>query len=68
MAADAAAGRREARHSWRRARGARWRVRADVQVQEEGERPFFYFINIATSGYYLSARGKGGGLAIWTRK
>ena len=35
---------------------------------EEKKRPFFALIAIDTDGDWLSARGKGGGLALWVRE
>ncbi len=36
-------------------------------IVEEKERPFFAFIAIGEHGEWLSARGKGGGLAVWSK-
>ena len=39
-----------------------------LSVPEQKKRPFFALIAIDPNGKWLSARGKGGGLALWTLK
>ena len=38
-----------------------------LDAPEEKKRPFFALVGIAASGEWLSARGRGGGLAIWLK-
>ena len=39
-----------------------------LPTPEEKKRPFFALIGMDTNGKWLSARGKGGGLALWEKK
>ena len=39
-----------------------------LPIPEEQRRPFFSLIAMDNDGKWLSARGKGGGLALWTMK
>ena len=38
-----------------------------LQKPEQNKKPFFALIAIGSDGKWLSARGKGGGLALWER-
>ncbi len=36
-----------------------------LEIPDEKDRPFFALISMEEKGYWLSARGRGGGLALW---
>tara|TARA_B100000700_G_C15031930_1_gene851025 strand:- start:1660 stop:2214 length:555 start_codon:yes stop_codon:yes gene_type:complete len=38
-----------------------------LEIVEEKKRPFFALISIEKNGKWLSARGRGGGLALWVK-
>tara|TARA_Y100001968_G_C19033132_1_gene560803 strand:- start:75 stop:584 length:510 start_codon:yes stop_codon:yes gene_type:complete len=42
-------------------------LKRSLQTNKQRERPFFALIAIDSKGQWLSARGKGGGLALWER-
>ena len=43
-------------------------LKRSIPKPEKEKRPFFALIAIDSNGKWLSARGKGGGLALWERK
>mgnify|MGYP001272071154 CR=1 FL=1 len=42
-------------------------LKKSLPTPEQNKRPFFALIAIDSNGKWLSARGKGGGLALWKR-
>tara|TARA_Y100001968_G_scaffold82643_1_gene73682 strand:- start:6712 stop:7215 length:504 start_codon:yes stop_codon:yes gene_type:complete len=42
-------------------------LKRTLQTPQQKERPFFALVAIDSNGKWLSARGKGGGLALWIR-
>ena len=42
-------------------------LKRSLSTPDQKKRPFFALIAIDSNGKWLSARGKGGGLALWTR-
>ena len=38
-----------------------------LEIPDENDRPFFALISMEENGYWLSARGRGGGLALWVK-
>ena len=42
-------------------------LKRSIKEQTQQKRPFFALIGLASNGKWLSARGKGGGLALWTK-
>ena len=42
-------------------------LKRSLPIPERNKRPFFALIALDTNGKWLSARGKGGGLALWKR-
>ena len=42
-------------------------LKRSLPIPEQNKRPFFALIAIDSNGKWLSARGKGGGLALWKR-
>ena len=43
-------------------------LKSPLKEQENNKRPFFALIALNSSNKWLSARGKGGGLALWVKK
>ncbi len=39
----------------------------DLPIPEDNDRPFFALIGMGNGGEWLSARGRGGGLALWLK-
>ena len=39
--------------------------RRPLTIPDEKDRPFFALISLEKNGFWLSARGRGGGLALW---
>ena len=39
-----------------------------MSMPEENDKPFFALIAIGHNGEWLSARGRGGGLALWHKR
>ena len=42
-------------------------LKKSLPIPEKNKRPFFALIAMDNDGKWLSARGKGGGLALWTK-
>ena len=47
--------------------GTRILLRRSLDIPDENNRPFFALIAMEETSKWLSARGRGGGLAVWRK-